>query len=43
MDRVDRETAWALLQEHAKGDTLIKHAMAVEACIRAYARKSGEG
>ena len=42
MDRVDRETAWALLQEHAKGDTLIRHAMAVEACMRAYARKSGE-
>ncbi len=42
MDRVDRATAWALLQEHAKGDTLIKHALAVEACMRAYAGKRGE-
>ena len=25
MDRVDRATAWELLQEHARGDTLIKH------------------
>ena len=41
MDRVDRATAWALIQEHAKGDTLIKHALAVEACMLAYARKYG--
>ena len=36
MDNVDRQTAWALLQEHAKGDVLIKHALAVEASMRAY-------
>ena len=42
MERVDRDTAWALLQEHAKGDTLIKHALAVEACMQAYAEKHGE-
>lgn len=42
MDTVDRATAWALLQEHAKGDVLIKHALAVEASMRAYARKYGE-
>ncbi len=42
MERVDRDTAWALLQEHAKGDTLIKHALAVEACMQAYAAKQGE-
>ena len=42
MDNVDRQTAWALLQEHAKGDVLIKHALAVEASMRAYAGKHGE-
>ncbi|MBI4201903.1 MAG: HDIG domain-containing protein [Chloroflexi bacterium] len=36
---MDRASAFALLQEHAKGDVLIRHATAVEACMRAYARK----
>ena len=39
---MDRETAFQLLKEHAKGDTLIRHATAVEASMRAYARKLGE-
>ncbi len=39
---MDRATAYALLQEHARGDVLIRHALAVEACMRAYARKLGE-
>ncbi len=38
-----REQAWELLCEHTKGDGLRKHALAVEACMRAYARKFGEG
>lgn len=39
---VDRAEAYDVLQEHAKGDVLIRHATAVEACMRAYARKYGE-
>ncbi|MBI2871746.1 MAG: HDIG domain-containing protein [Chloroflexi bacterium] len=42
MSTVDRESAFTLLQEHAKGDTLIKHGLAVEAAMRAYARHFGE-
>ena len=37
-----RETAWALLTEHTKGEGLRKHALAVEAAVRGYARKFGE-
>jgi putative nucleotidyltransferase with HDIG domain len=37
-----REDAWALLCEHTKGDGLRKHALAVEAAMRAYAHKYGE-
>ncbi len=36
---MDRESAWRLLCEYTKGDSLRKHALAVEACVRAYARK----
>jgi putative nucleotidyltransferase with HDIG domain len=39
---MDREQAWALLTEHTKNENLIKHALAVEAAMRAYARKFGE-
>ena len=39
---MDRATAVALLQEHARGDVLIRHGLAVEACMRAYAGKLGE-
>lgn len=38
----DREAAWALLQEYTQTPHLIKHALAVEAAMRAYARKFGE-
>ncbi len=31
-----REAAWALLNEHTKSPSLLKHALAVEACVRAY-------
>jgi len=34
-----RESAWGLLTEYTKSESLRKHAMAVEACMRAYAQK----
>jgi putative nucleotidyltransferase with HDIG domain len=37
-----REDAWALLTAHVQSATLIKHALAVEAAMRAYARRYGE-
>jgi putative nucleotidyltransferase with HDIG domain len=37
-----REQAWCLLTEFTQSESLRKHALAVEACMRAYARKSGE-
>jgi len=39
---MDRDAAWALLSEYTKSENLRKHALAVEACVRAYARKRGE-
>lgn len=38
----DRAAAWSLLSEFTQSESLRKHAMAVEACMRAYARKFGE-
>jgi putative nucleotidyltransferase with HDIG domain len=38
----DRDDAWRLLTEYTKSDSLLKHAMAVEAAVRGYARKFGE-
>jgi putative nucleotidyltransferase with HDIG domain len=37
-----REDAWKLLTEFTLSESLRKHALAVEACMRAYARKFGE-
>jgi len=37
-----RESAWALLTEYTKSESLRKHALAVEAAVRGYARKFGE-
>jgi putative nucleotidyltransferase with HDIG domain len=37
----DRESAWCLLTEFTQSESLRKHALAVEACMRAYARKLG--
>jgi putative nucleotidyltransferase with HDIG domain len=37
-----RDKAWALLTEYTKSDSLLKHAMAVEAAVRGYARRFGE-
>ncbi len=39
---MDRESAWGLLTEFTQSESLRKHAMAVEACMRAYARRFGE-
>lgn len=40
-DRYDRQAAWDLLCEYTKTEPLRKHALAVEAAMRAYARKFG--
>jgi putative nucleotidyltransferase with HDIG domain len=37
-----RDDAWRLLTEYTKSESLLKHAMAVEAAVRGYARKFGE-
>jgi putative nucleotidyltransferase with HDIG domain len=44
MDRpnIDRNQAWSLLCEYTQSESLRKHMLAVEACMRAYARKFGE-
>jgi predicted hydrolase (HD superfamily) len=39
----DRAEAWELLCEYTKGDSLRKHALAVEAAMRACARRYNEG
>ena len=39
---MDRQAAWELLTEHTRSESLRKHALAVEACMRAYARKFAE-
>jgi putative nucleotidyltransferase with HDIG domain len=39
---MNRDDAWALLTEYTKGDSLLKHALAVEAAVRGYAKKFGE-
>jgi len=36
-----REDAWKLLCEYTSSESLRKHMLAVEACVRAYARKFG--
>jgi putative nucleotidyltransferase with HDIG domain len=38
----NRESAWALLCQYTQSESLRKHMLAVEACMRAYARKFGE-
>jgi len=39
---MNRDEAWQLLTEYTKSDSLLKHAMAVEAAMRGYARLFGE-
>jgi putative nucleotidyltransferase with HDIG domain len=36
-----REDAWNLVCEYTQSESLRKHMLAVEACVRAYARKNG--
>jgi len=38
---LNRDDAWTLLCEYTQNENLLKHALAVEACVRAYARKLG--
>jgi putative nucleotidyltransferase with HDIG domain len=38
---INRESTWCLLTEFTQSESLRKHALAVEACMRAYARKLG--
>ena len=39
---LNRDDAWALLTEYTKSESLRKHALGVEAAMRAYARRFGE-
>jgi putative nucleotidyltransferase with HDIG domain len=39
---MNRDAAWSLLTEYTLSESLRKHGMAVEACLRAYARKFNE-
>jgi putative nucleotidyltransferase with HDIG domain len=38
----DREYCLSLLKEYTKNDSLLKHAFAVECCVKAYAKKYNE-
>jgi putative nucleotidyltransferase with HDIG domain len=38
---LNRDAAWQLLNEYTNSDSLLKHALAVEAAVRGYARKFG--
>jgi predicted hydrolase (HD superfamily) len=42
MTSLSRDAAWALLTEWTQGESLRKHALAVEAAVRGYARLGGE-
>ena len=39
---LNREDAWLLLTEYTKSESLLKHALAVEAAVRGYARLYGQ-
>ena len=39
---LSRDSAWALLTEYTTSESLLKHALAVEAAVRGYARRFGE-
>ncbi|HEX4308672.1 MAG TPA: HAD family hydrolase [Acidobacteriaceae bacterium] len=37
-----RERAWSLLNEHTQSASLLKHALAVETCVRSYAQRHAD-
>ena len=39
---MDRPTAWNLLTEYTRSDSLLKHALAIEAAMRHHARRLGQ-
>src|SRR5690242_8641348 len=39
---VTRDRAWETLTRYTKSSALLRHALAVEACVRSYAREAGE-
>jgi predicted hydrolase (HD superfamily) len=41
-DTITREEAWALIQEYGSSENHVRHMLAVEAAMRAYARRFGE-
>jgi putative nucleotidyltransferase with HDIG domain len=41
-DTITRDEAWALIQEHGATENHVRHMLAVEAAMRAYARRFGE-
>jgi len=41
MTQPNRQAAWELLRQHTTGDGLLKHALAVEIAMQAYARRLG--
>jgi predicted hydrolase (HD superfamily) len=43
MNEITREAAWSILTEFTQSESLRKHALAVEACMRACSRKYGDG
>ena len=43
MTEIDRKAAWNLLAEFTQSESLRKHALTVEACMRACSRKYGDG
>jgi len=43
MNDINRVAAWGLLTEFTQSESLRKHALAVEACMRACSRKHGDG
>src|ERR1700691_937303 len=38
----DRDRAWALLNEYTQSSSLLKHALAVETCVRAYGEREAD-
>ena len=42
-ERYSRAAAWALLNEYTQSASLLKHALGVEACVRAYGEREAAG